>query len=148
MGYDRALSALYLEETDRVPQVEFLQHTDFIAKISGLNPFEYPKEAQSLAFTKLDLDMIWFTYTPFEEFIARRYKDVKRRKDSWSQAYPTEWREPMEVKSLSEILDFDPFEMWDIPSPEELTEHFKKFMGSINPSIGISLFQGEHITLA
>ena len=74
MGYERALSTLYLEESDRVAHIEFLQHTDFIAKISGLNPFEKPKEAQALALSKLDLDMIFFTYTPLEDFIQRRYK--------------------------------------------------------------------------
>jgi len=126
MGYERALSTLYLEESDRVAHIEFLQHTDFIAKISGLNPFEKPKEAQALALSKLDLDMIFFTYTPLEDFIQRRYKSIETREDSWSKAYPTQWRKILEVKSPEEILDFDPFEMWDIPSIEDLAEHFEK----------------------
>ncbi|MEO0251459.1 MAG: hypothetical protein ABIM44_04360, partial [candidate division WOR-3 bacterium] len=125
MGYERALTALYLEDDERVAQVEFLQHTEFIAKVSGLNPFEHPREAQSLVFAKLDLDMTWLTYTPLEDFIARRYVNIETREDSWSKAYPTAWRKIMEIKSIDDILDFDPFEMWDIPSLEDLVEHFE-----------------------
>ncbi|MEM1507377.1 MAG: uroporphyrinogen decarboxylase family protein [Candidatus Bathyarchaeia archaeon] len=106
--------------------MEFLNHTEFIAKISGLNPLEKPREAQSLAFAKLDLDMTWFTYTPLEDFIAKRYKSIEVRKDSWSQAYPTEWRKTIEVKSINEVLDFDPFSEWNIPSQEDLAEHFRE----------------------
>jgi hypothetical protein len=126
MGYDRALLALYLEESDRVAHIEFLQHTDFIAKISGLDPFEKPREAQALAFSKLDLDMIFFTYTPLEDFIQKKYKSIETREDSWSRAYPTQWRKILEVKSLEEILDFDPFEAWDIPSIEDLAENLER----------------------
>ena len=126
MGYDRALSALYLEEGDRVAQIEFLSHTEFIAKTSGLDPFKHPEEARAKAFTKLDLDMIWFTYTPFEDFIRRRYGSIERRGDSWSRAYPTEWRRISEVKSLDDIFDFDPFDEWDIPTLENLIEEFRR----------------------
>ena len=126
MGYDRALSALYLEEGDRVAQIEFLSHTEFIAKTSGLDPFKHPEEARAKAFTKLDLDMIWFTYTPFEDFIRKRYGSIERRGDSWSRAYPTEWRRISEVKSLDDIFDFDPFDEWDIPTLENLIEEFRR----------------------
>ncbi|MEM1607293.1 MAG: uroporphyrinogen decarboxylase family protein [Candidatus Bathyarchaeia archaeon] len=138
MGYERALSALYLEESERVPQVEYISHTEFIAKISGLNPLEKPREAQSLAFTKLDLDMIWFTYTPLEDFIAKRYESIEVRGDSWSQAYPTAWRRIIEVKSIDEILDFDPFREWSIPPLEDLAEHFREIHGEYQ-----SIYSGQ-----
>lgn len=126
MGYERALSALYLEESEKIPQIEFLQHSEFIAKVSGLDPLKEPREAQSLAFANLDLDMVWFTYTPFEEFIAKKYEGVEERRDSWSKAYPTVWRKLTEVKSIDEILDFDPFEEWNIPPLNSLVEHFEE----------------------
>ncbi|MEM3027990.1 MAG: uroporphyrinogen decarboxylase family protein [Candidatus Bathyarchaeia archaeon] len=126
MGYERALSSLYLEESDRVSQVEFLQHTDFIAKVSGLDPLQRPEEARSKAIEKLDLDMIWFTHNPLEDFIRSSYSHVEARRDSWSRAYPTEWRKTFEVKSIEDILDFDPFEAWNIPSLGELAEHLEK----------------------
>ncbi|MEM2961055.1 MAG: uroporphyrinogen decarboxylase family protein [Candidatus Bathyarchaeia archaeon] len=122
MGYERALSALYLEESDKVAQIEFLNHTEFISKVSGLNSINQPEEALSRALNKLDLDMIWLTYTPLEDFIRRRYENVEVRKDSWSQAYPTEWRRIFNVKSVEEILDFNPFNTWGIPNLEDLAE--------------------------
>jgi len=126
MGYERALSALYLEESRRVAQIEFLGHTEFIAKVSGLNPVEQPEEALSKTLAKLDTDMIWFTYTPLENFIREKYEGIEVRKDSWSQAYPTEWRKISRVESAEEILDFDPFDAWNIPSLEDLREDFEK----------------------
>lgn len=129
MGYERALSALYLEEDKRVAQIEFLEHTEFIAKVSGLNPIKHPEEAISKALTKLDTDMIWFTYTPLGEYIRRKCKDIEVRRDSWSQAYPTEWRKISEIRSIGEILDFDPFNEWNVPSLEDLREDFEKVHG-------------------
>ncbi|MEM2914320.1 MAG: uroporphyrinogen decarboxylase family protein [Candidatus Bathyarchaeia archaeon] len=122
MGYDRALSALYHEESDRIAQIESIQHTEFIAKISGLNPFENPEEARSQAYVKLDLDMKWNTFNPLENFISKRYESLDIRKDSWSQAFPTKWAKISKVKSIDEILDFNPFESWNVPTLENLVE--------------------------
>ncbi len=128
MCYERALAALNLEESDKVAQVEFLQHTDFITKVSGLDPFKYPETALSRTYEKLDLDMIWFTYDPlnpwdFVKLMGERFVD---RKDSWSKAFPSTWRETFSVRSVDDILNFDPFKAWSIPSLDELTERFQE----------------------
>ncbi|MEM2740411.1 MAG: uroporphyrinogen decarboxylase family protein [Candidatus Bathyarchaeia archaeon] len=137
MGYDRALSTLYLEDCDRVGQVEFISHTDFIAKVSGLNPIQYPEEARARAYDRLDLDMIWFTYTPLEDSIGRWYRGMERRGDSWSQAYPTEWR-ILSVSSLDEIYDFDPFEAWDILGIDGFIEDFERVYSRVR-----SIYKGQ-----
>ena len=142
LGYDRALSTLYLEENERVSQIEFLQHTGFIAKVSGLDPFKHPEKALSKAFSVLDLDMIWFTYTPFEDFVMRRYEGIEIRGDSWSQAYPTGWRKIAGVKSLGEILDFNPFVEWNIPSVDDLAYIFEKKHGEVQSIYGDQLVPG------
>lgn len=123
MGYDRALSSLHLEEVDRVAQIEFIAHTDFIAKASGLDPFEKPEEARAAAYTALDLDMVWFTYSPLDpwSFVRDREASLESRGDSWSKAYPTMWRRFFEVKSVEDIYRFDPFEYWSIPTVDELS---------------------------
>jgi hypothetical protein len=129
LGYERALSSLYLEESDRVSQVEFLQHTDYIAKISGLDPLQSPEEARSKAFQRLDLDMVWFTHNPMEDFIRRSYRRAETRRDSWSRAYPTEWRKTFEVKTIEDIIDFDPFQAWIVPGLGELSDSLQRVHG-------------------
>jgi len=128
MGYSRAVSAICLEEDDKVAQVEFLAHTDFIARISGLNPFKQPREALARTYDKLDLDMIWFTYDPLHPWdLARRRGDVfVARGDSWSRAFPSTWRLTFKVGSIEEVLEFDPFKAWEIPSVDELAERFQE----------------------
>lgn len=137
MGYDRALSTLYLEDCDRVGQIEFISHTSFIAEASGLDPILYPEEARAKAYSKLDLDMVWFTYTPLEVFIKKCYKSVERRGDSWSVAYPTDWR-ILDTVSLDEVYDFDPFEAWDIPAIDEMVEYIEEAYRSFR-----SIYRGQ-----
>jgi hypothetical protein len=131
--YDRALSTLYLEDCDTVAQVEFLQHTDFVSKVSGLDPFKHPDLALSKTYEKLDLDMVWFTYDPLHPWeLARRRGDrFAVRADSWSKAFPTTWHEVFKVKSVDDVLEFDPFEAWRIPSLDELRDHLQEVHGRV-----------------
>lgn len=125
MGYDRAFSALHLEEADRVAQVEFLSNTEFIAEVSGLNPMLSPEEARSRAYSMLDIDMIWFTYNPLDPwgFLKNKEGFFEVRGDSWSKAYPTTWRKIFNnVKSVEEIYSFNPFESWNVPSVQEIAK--------------------------
>lgn len=128
MCYERAVSTLHLEESNKVAQVEFLQHTDFVAKVSGLDPFKHSEEALSRTYDRLDLDMIWFTYDPLHPWSSAKNRGdyFTVRTDSWSKAFPTTWHETFTVKSVDEILEFNPFETWEIPSLNELSEHFQK----------------------
>jgi len=128
MCVERAVSALYLEDSDKVAQVEFLAHTDFIAEVSGLDPLRRPEEALSKTYERLDLDMVWFTYDPLHPWnLAERRGDrFVARADSWSRAFPSTWRETFSVRSIDEVLEFDPFEVWEIPSLDELIMHFQE----------------------
>lgn len=133
MCYDRGLSAVYLEESDKIAQVEFIQHTDFVFRISGLDPFRRREEALKRTYDKLDLDMIWFTYDPLHpwNFTKRKGERFATRADSWSKAFPTTWRETFSINSVEEVLEFDPFEAWDVPSLNELAEHFERIHSRI-----------------
>ena len=61
MCVERAVSALYLEECDKVAQAEWIQHTDFVAKVSGLNPFKQAEKALSRTYDRLDIDFVWLS---------------------------------------------------------------------------------------
>ena len=77
MCYERGLAALNLEEDNKVAQVEFLQNTDFIAEVSGLDPLKHPEAALSKTYEKLDLDMIWFTHDPLNPWDFARLMGEK-----------------------------------------------------------------------
>lgn len=131
--YERGFSTLLLEEGDRVAQVEFISHTDFIARVSGLDPLKQPEEALKRVYDRLDLDMVWFTYDPLHpwDWVRRRGDSFTPRADSWSKAFPTTWRETFSVNSVEEVLEFDPFEAWEVPSVSELAEHFEEVHGRV-----------------
>uniref|UniRef100_A0A7C4BB82 Uroporphyrinogen decarboxylase (URO-D) domain-containing protein n=1 Tax=Thermofilum pendens TaxID=2269 RepID=A0A7C4BB82_THEPE len=132
MCYDRGLSAIYLEESDKIAQVEFIAHTTFISRISGLDPLKHPNEALKRTYDRLDLDMIWFTYDPLDPWSLTKMRGERFavRADSWSKAFPTTWRETCSVSSVEEVLEFNPFEAWDVPSVDELAEHFERVHSS------------------
>jgi hypothetical protein len=48
MCYDRGLSAIYLEESDRIAQIEYMMHTELISKLCGGDPFRAPSEDRSI----------------------------------------------------------------------------------------------------
>lgn len=126
MCYERGLASIRLEESDRVAQVEFISHTGFVSKISGINPLKQPEEALRRTYDALDLDMIWATWDPVHPWNAVGRESFESRTDSWSKAFPTTWRTVFNVKTVEEVLEFNPLEEWRIPSQGELMELFRR----------------------
>ncbi|MEM2931068.1 MAG: uroporphyrinogen decarboxylase family protein [Thermoproteota archaeon] len=128
MCYERGLATVRLEETDRVAQVEFLSHTGFVSKVSGIDPLKQPDEALRRTYDALDLDMVWATWDPLHpwEILRRSGGSFETRADSWSAAYPTTWRTVFNVSSVEDMLEFNPLEEWRIPSRGELVEFFRR----------------------
>jgi len=128
MCYERGLAALRLEERDRVAQVEFLAHTKFLSKTSGVDPVKQPEEALRRTYDALDLDMIWATWDPINPWDAfgRESGSFEKRADSWSLAFPTTWRTAFDVKSVEDVLEFDPLERWRAFDQDELEELFRE----------------------
>lgn len=111
MCYDRCLSAIYLEESDRVAQIEYIIHTGLISKLYGRDPFAAPSEALAEAHKKLDTDMIFWTlqsWNPWDE--ARQKGETFDVRTDWSSLFPTTWRPSFPVKSIDDVLEYDPWE--------------------------------------
>ncbi|RLF15252.1 MAG: hypothetical protein DRJ66_04670 [Thermoprotei archaeon] len=128
MCYERALSAIYLEEADRIAQMEVIHHTEFVAKISGIDPKRNPSEALRRTYDRLDLDMIWFTHDFIHPWhIAKKMGErFITTPHSWSKFLPTIWRVTYTINSVEDVLEFNPFEVVDIPSVDELAEYFNQ----------------------
>jgi len=58
MGRQRALDALHLRWTDRIPKwIEVPRHASFLRTLTGIDPYEHPQEASIRAIERLDLDI-------------------------------------------------------------------------------------------
>ena len=116
MCYDRGLSAIYLEESDRVPQIEYMMHTGLISKLYGGDPFRSPDDALAKAYEKLDIDMIFWTlqsYNPYDR-AKEKGEAFSVRKDSWSDLFPSTWRATFSVDSVEDVLNYEPEDEVDL----------------------------------
>jgi len=111
MCYERGLSALYLEETSRVAQIEYIVHTGLISKLCGGDPFRAPSEALAETYRKLDTDMVFWTlqsWHPWDE--AKEKGETFDIRTDWSNLFPTTWRASFHVKSVEDVLSYEPKE--------------------------------------
>lgn len=114
--YERGLSALYLEDHDRVAQIEYIMHTGLISNLYGGDPFKSPEEARAKAYERLDTDMIFWTLQSYSPYDRAREKgesfDV--RPDSWSHLFPTTWRAEFPINSVEDVLNYEPEDEVDL----------------------------------
>ena len=116
MCYDRGLSAIYLEESSRVAQIEYISHTGLISKLCGGDPFRSPDEALAKTYEKLDTDMIFWTKQSYDAYDRAEQKGetFSVRSDSWSDLFPTRWRVTFPVSSVEDVLNYDPEEEMEL----------------------------------
>ena len=57
MSRQRALAAINLQPTDRIPRTECVQHPEFERALTGIDPYLHPQKARVAMLQKLDLDM-------------------------------------------------------------------------------------------
>jgi hypothetical protein len=129
MGYNRALSAIYLEESDRIAQIEYIMHTEIITKLYGHYPFHAPQKALAETYRKLDIDMIFWTFQswhPWNE--AQKLGEFFDERTDWSILFPTTWRSTVSVSSIEEVLNFDPTIHVDLGTEQfdKVVVHFEK----------------------
>ncbi|MGC9451836.1 MAG: uroporphyrinogen decarboxylase family protein, partial [Oceanipulchritudo sp.] len=59
MSKARALAAIQLQPTDRIPSQEWIDHPGFVRELTGIDPYRDPAGAILETVRKLDLDWIW-----------------------------------------------------------------------------------------
>jgi len=110
MCYERGLSAIYLEDTKRVAQIEYIMHTGLIGECAGFDPFRDPEKALARTYEVLDTDFVFHT----QHSVDIHGVDGKRRendfvtKENWSKLYPSTWRIRNAVSSEEDVLNFEP----------------------------------------
>jgi len=130
MCYERGLSAIYLEETDRIAQIEYISHTGLITKYYGDDPFKSPEKALAQTYEKLDTDMVFWTLQSYDAYEQAKQKGeiFSVRTDSWSNLFPTTWRVTFSVNSVEDVLNYDPEEDMELVDHnfDDLVEYFDK----------------------
>ena len=114
MSYQRAIEAISLKKTDRIPHFESLDHPGYIQKLTGLDPFQNPRKAYVQAYEKLDIDWI-FGFPTSQKPVRRFAEDESVRRDTneivktnWGVTGST-WNIKRQFFSVEEVLSYDPF---------------------------------------
>jgi len=126
MSFQRGWQAIHLEMPDCIPHTEYLSHRPFIKQVTGYDsedPSETDRALSAIA-RALDYDFVWSTYNrewglPRTDMGRAKYYETET---PWHASYP--------FTSVPEVLAFNPLEVADLPSIEELTasvrEHYEK----------------------
>ncbi len=159
MGYDRALKAINLEETDRIPSWEFVSHPEFQKYVTGIDPYKNPQKAALKLLEKVQLDLcgisIPLTDDPievgimdFEEGQSSKIDASGHRVVRWGAGATWRWDWGNEFKSLEEVLEYDPDRLeYDdgyaaLPiknlnlSVEELAEKYNQYYHTVQNLVG------------
>jgi hypothetical protein len=112
MSRERFLKAVNLQSVDRVPCNEWIDHPEYVRKLTGIDPFEDPSGAVVEAIRLLDID--WYTGIPKR---SHRFEAGETKKDLGHGRYVSEWgftgsgwEREHGFTSDEEVLGYDPLE--------------------------------------
>lgn len=122
MSRQRALAAIHLQPTDRIPQIECLQHPDFERALTGIDPYTHPQQARLRMLELLDLDInltgVPNTDTPIDNPFADGASSITladgRHAVRWGATATSHWDWGTEFSSVEQVLAYDPQQ--DMPS--------------------------------
>lgn len=120
MGRERALKAIDLQPTDRVPQWVIMSNPDYVRRLTGIDPFQHRREAYLRCFKLLDIeiadgDVNIELREPGESGLAEEparntaQGQHEVRTSQWG-VFGTAWDRPQMAKTAEEILAFEPRE--------------------------------------
>jgi len=159
MGYDRALKAISLEETDRIPCWEFISHPEFEKSVTQINPYKYPQKSALKLLEKLDLDLCGISIPlsdepakagmmHFEKGESLKLNASGHHVVRWGAGATWRWNWGEGFTSLEQVLEFDPAELkYDdgyaqLPcndlslSVEELAEKYNQHYHKVQDLVG------------
>jgi Uroporphyrinogen decarboxylase (URO-D) len=110
MSYQRALSAIHLQGTDRIAHQENLDHPTFMRELIGYDPWTNPLQAYVDAYKALDVD--WIFGLPKRHIHFKPGESSKEGNDGvryteWGLS-GSSWREEYSVHTVEDVLLYDP----------------------------------------
>ena len=112
MGRERAIKALRMEPTDKIPSCEVLEHPQIVFSETGIDPYVDPKRACVEAAKKLDID--WLLNLPSRAVQFTKEETTKTLEDGrklteWGIA-GSEWEDETVFHSVEDVLNYRPLE--------------------------------------
>jgi hypothetical protein len=116
LGHNRAFAAINFKPTDIVPEMELLEHPNFIQKITGIDPNKNTFEAFMKAYKLLNLDMVLATIssTPNEVIRTSSCKELHTDSDGFTRVFKdwgvskTPFVVSRPVKTIEDALSYVP----------------------------------------
>lgn len=114
-SYERALKAINLEPTDRIPGCEFLSNPDFETQLTGIDAYQHPQKACLKTLKLLDIDaidMIPLTDEPsktqFNKGESSKLNERGKKVVRWGAGRTWSWDHGYMFRSIDDVLNFDP----------------------------------------
>jgi len=110
MSYARAWKAIHLQPTDRVAQLENLDHPLFMQELIGYDPWDNPIQAYADAYKVLDVD--WIIAIPRR--VVRLNEGESKREGADGTLYTewglsgSSWRQRYLFREVESVLKYDP----------------------------------------
>jgi hypothetical protein len=140
MALERALKAIRLEPTDRIPHWEFISHPEFERSVTGIDPYQHPQRSAVRLAEALDLDLVYVPLTddslppvPESGVDGQGHRVVR-----WGASTTWRWDWGDRFKTEEDVLVYQPLEHLDLSSTafpeaddysvsvEELAARFRK----------------------
>lgn len=115
MGLERAVKALFMESTDKIPSCETLEHPGIISAVTGMDPYADTKAAFIKTAEILDID--WYIDIPgravhFSGNESTKTLEDGRKLTEWGIG-GSEWEDETVFKSVEDVLNYRPLEDTD-----------------------------------
>ncbi|MGD9519131.1 MAG: uroporphyrinogen decarboxylase family protein [Armatimonadota bacterium] len=120
MDPDRALRRLRGEPVDRIPHWEHLSNPEFLRLMSGLDPYEHPRQAALKTLEQLPIDMgggVPATDDPIEPLAADAAYGTGpdgSRLPRWGSGVSSHWEWGSAFTSVEQALAYQPLEHLDL----------------------------------
>ena len=116
MALQRALKAVRLEATDRIPNWEFLSNPAFEHALTGIDPYQHPQQSALRMIELLDLDIagIPLNDNPLPSMPENGVDAEGHRVGRWGGGATWRWDWGKQFQSEKEVLSYRPLENLDL----------------------------------
>lgn len=136
MSRERALKAINLQPTDRIPLRERINNPHFITKITGMDPYKDPQAVVAEAYRKLDIDVV--ISLPTKASILKQFETRYDEEGTIGVGYwgltETSTQVKFPFSKVEDILVYDPFKIKP-QSVSELTQIYKEYLQEIRTAL-------------
>lgn len=157
MARQRALDAIHLRPTDRIPRIECLQHPEFERAVTGIDPYQHPQQARLALLDRLDLEINLAGVpatddpidNPFADGASSKTLDDGRHVVRWGATATSHWDWGQEFTSLEQVLAYDPLQKMPAESVEELATRYQASLDRQRALVGdrYLVMGGTYMTL-